>query len=312
MSPQRISPSQLASLIPVWEIVLILSNLGVMTGVLRFWGVEPDWLVLLSASLCGVGFYGAVHLTRDVLPLRTGKILTASARVKRLGTASGEVREFSASSFIDNATFLAFFFFFVGLYGYFLIFTRGSDRDRLILWLGIAVLVALVDLYRAANGVFTWAREFLDGVLLFVLPALFLVATQDGSRARTTILAMLTANLFFYFCDRFLKAMADIDCGATFQDGLFTTMIRRQRFHAYAFFAALAYLAIVFFNLLLGVQWRLLSPVLFALPLFAALIVLLERVERGGAYQRKLIGALGMAAMFFVLYAELITVWIFA
>ncbi len=135
MSPQRISPSQLASLIPVWEIVLILSNLGVMTGVLRFWGVEPDWLVLLSASLCGVGFYGAVHLTRDVLPLRTGKILTASARVKRLGTASGEVREFSASSFIDNATFLAFFFLFrrlVRLFSYIYAGKRSGSANSLV------------------------------------------------------------------------------------------------------------------------------------------------------------------------------------
>ena len=54
MPPQKISPKLLASLIPFWEIILILSNLGVTAGALRFWGIEPNWLVLVSAALCSV------------------------------------------------------------------------------------------------------------------------------------------------------------------------------------------------------------------------------------------------------------------
>ena len=63
---------------------------------------------------------------------------------------------------------------------------------------------------------------------------------------------------------------------------------------------------------LFGVPWRLVSPMIFGLPLFAAEILLIERVRRGERYHRKVIGGLGMGALLFILYVETITAWIFA
>ena len=105
--------------------------------------------------------------------------------------------------------------------------------------------------------------------------------------------------------------MADADLGTTFQPGLFPTMIRRGFFRGYALMAALGYVSIVALNLS-GVPWRLVSPMIFGLPLFTAGILLVERVRRGERYHRKLIGGLGMGALLFILYVETITGWIFA
>lgn len=310
MKLREFNPAAAAALVPFWEILLILLGLAATLGVLFFWGATFGWIELIGIALASVGFSGAALIFRTAALIRGGNF--ASRRmVRRLTTAVGAVREEPAETLLTNASVLALVFCCAGLSGFFPLFIAAVDRGPLLLWLGLTVLFAVVDLNRIASVSRDWTAELFEGLEIFALPALLTVALQDVAQARLSILAFLVPNLFFYFGYRFLKAMADADLGTTFQPGLFPTMIRRGLFRGYALMAALGYVSIVALNLS-GVPWRLVSPMIFGLPLFTAGILLVERVRRGERYHRKLIGGLGMGALLFILYVETITGWIFA
>lgn len=310
MKLREVNPAAAARLVPFWEILLILLGLAATIGVLFFWGATFGWVELIGIALTSVGFSGSALIFRAAALIRGGNF-GSRRTVRRLTTAVGTVREDTAETLMTNASVLALVFCCVGLSGFFPLFIAAANRAPLLLWLGLTVLFGIVDLNRIANAPQDWTAELFEGLEIFVLPALLTVSLRDVARARLSILAFLVPNLFFYFGYRFLKAMADADLGTTFQPGLFPPMIRQGRFRGYALAAALGYASMVALNLF-GVPWRLVSPMIFGLPLFAVEILLIERVRRGERYHRKVIGGLGMGALLFILYVETITAWIFA
>lgn len=198
----------------------------------------------------------------------------------------------------------------IGFQGYFLVFFRAGERLEPLAWLALALVLISGEAWLSGCERFSALHDLIELSAIFVLPTALILIRTASDAALLTIQAYLTVNAAFYLGAILIRTMSDHDGGASFPRGLFLPMIRSARFRGYALSVGAAYLALVLYHRL-GVQWRLLSPLLYALPIHVAEIVLLERVERGGSYRRTLHGTLGLAGILFPIYIEAITVWLF-
>lgn len=309
MNKPRIDFRLILRMIPLWKIVLTGSNLMLMLGVLRFWRRNVETLDFIGALFAGVGFIGALIGVRFYSSIaRSG--FQKTRKIRWSGDAIRDFYEEEAEDLRWHGLVLSGLFALIGFNGYFLIFIRSSERLGLLIWLAIALLLIVCDAWICGRERFSALHDFIALSAIFVLPTALLMNCASNEIALLTIQAYLTVNALFYLGASLIQTMSDVDGGASFPCGLFLPGVRAARFRGYALTIAAAYLSLILFHRC-GVQWRLLSPLLYALPIHGAEIAMLERVERGGSYRRRVHGVLGMAGILFPIYIELMTVWFF-
>lgn len=300
------------SLLPVTDWLFVVLGLGASLAMLHFWGIEADGVTVLFVALTSIGSVGVLDGFRRwlqievLLPPGYGRISyfpTVMSERARVESVSLLLPRVQLVTFASLATFAG---------GVLWLVRSGETRSAVTLWLAVVIACALLRFFMTVREADIPGGEFVDGVFVFVFPMVLLASMMRSVEpARLTLTAFSITNVFFYLIFRFTVTMAAVDGQLTFQSGTFVTMIRRQRFHAVGFFAAMAYLALIIFHRM-GVHWRLIAPLLLTLPLTATLIVILEKLSNGDVYRRRLICGLALALTVFALYLQIVTGRFFA
>lgn len=287
---------------------LIAGAMVVAAGIIRFWGGEIHWGLVLTTFLIAVLF----SLFEYLLLMRTALDNVKAKRNNEAMLLTIPWKEpvriqwmvlnnpIERSLLIIGALIAA-----VSLIGMRL--SRNPLTLNFLLFGAIVMLILSWKIQR--KKLEHWVLDFIDGFFVILFPALLVLLNHRFHKESAYFAGFFIPEFFFYLAYRFVVQMAAVDKMVQPDIGSFPYAIRHSRIAVHHSFLAFGFLALVLSNLM-GVHWRVLAPQLICILSASVQIIRLEKIMQGSRINWKMDGVLAIGNILLLMYFQAVPLWI--
>jgi len=299
---------KMLKIIPLWKLVLCLGTLFSTSGVLKFWGINFNWIyfiyvVLFSFLTIILARWLQIRFAfyRERVPLgKNFSILTSAWRKKVEFNPDDAVPVFNFIMFLTCIVLMIFYLWMAHLI---------ENRFTINIFLLFLIMTVLIYAYAGSYRKISWLEEIADGIITVFTPSIWISAQYAFEASQLSILSFVLPILCFFLSFRFVFSMIIVEENIHFSPGLFVAAIHNKNLRIHHIFPFAAYSIIILTNIM-GVHWRIQWPQFFTIPTIVIQIILIERILAGKKFEKNILFFLSFANILLLEYLQTAAIWL--